>query len=111
MKYLILMLTGVLASCSTSENSAKQTIEDLNRAITAIEDRQEAEYRIINDHERMINILEQNIEQSRSEGMKEKIRNEINEKQIIIRDALKNLDNQEVVLSRLYAQKDSLLGL
>lgn len=111
MRYLILPLIFIAASCGNEGQPQGQTIEDLERAITAIEDRQQAEYRIIDDQERMIEILEGNIEKSNSTGMKEKIRNEINEKKIIIRDAQKNLDNQEKILSELYAQKDSLGGI
>ena len=110
MRYLILPLIFIAVACGNGDQPEEQTIKDLERAITAIEDRQQAEYRIIEDQERMIKIMEGNIEKSNSEGMKERIRNDINEKKGIIRDAQKNLDNQEKILRELYAQKDSLGG-
>ena len=110
MRYLILPLIFIAVACGNGDQPEGQTIKDLERAITAIEDRQQAEYRIIEDQERMIKIMEENIEKSNSDGMKEKIRNDINEKKVIIRDAQKNLDNQEKILNELYAHKDSLGG-
>ena len=108
MRYLILPLIFIAVACGNGDQPEGQTIKDLERASTAIEDRQQAEYRIIEDQERMIKIMEGNIEKSKSDGMKEKIRNDINEKKVIIRDAQKNLDKQEKILNELYAHKDSL---
>jgi len=88
--------------------SEKEHLKDLHRAVTAIEDRQEAEYKIIEEQERIIKVLEANLEDAKSEGMRKKIRNDINEKYVIIRDAEVNLANQKKVLGELYAKRDSL---
>jgi septal ring factor EnvC (AmiA/AmiB activator) len=110
MRYFIFPIIFIAVACGSGAQKEGQSLKDLERAITAIEDRQQAEYDIIKDHERIIEILEENITQAKSEGMKEKIRNDINEKKVIIRDAQVNLENQERILSKLYAQKDSLEG-
>ena len=108
MRYILSILIFALIGCSQDTENSDKTAKELNRAIEAIEDRREAEYKIIEDQERMIKVMESNIDKANSEGMKEKIRKDINEKRVIIRDAEKNLSNQEKVLGELYAKKDSL---
>jgi predicted RNase H-like nuclease (RuvC/YqgF family) len=94
-----------------SAKPEEKGLKDLNRAIEAIEDRKSAELQIISEQERMIGVLQENLEEARSEGMKQKIREAINEKEITIIDAEKNLANQNEILSRLYAKRDSLESL
>lgn len=104
-----LVFSLVLLGCGSSgPKSAEEHQSDLDRAVTAIEDRQESEYKIIEEQERIIKVLEGNLEDAKSEGMREKIRNDINEKRVIIRDAEVNLANQKKVLGELYAKRDSL---
>jgi hypothetical protein len=110
MNYVPLMMLILLVwSCNMNvDKDSDQSVKDLERAIEAIEDRQEAEYKIIEEQERIISILEENLDSAKSEGMRRKIRNDINEKRVIIRDAEKNLDNQKKVLGELYEKRDSL---
>ncbi|MCZ4408457.1 hypothetical protein O3Q51_06540 [Cryomorphaceae bacterium 1068] len=111
MRYILPIIIFLAVGCGNGNGeNGEQTIKDLERAITAIEDRQQAEYKIIEDQERMINIMEGNIDKANSEGMKDKIRNDINEKRVIIRDAEVNLRNQEKVLGELYAKRDSIMN-
>jgi hypothetical protein len=109
MRYLISLIIFFAVGCGNgSTEKGVQTIKDLERAITAIEDRQQSEYKIIEDQERMIEIMEGNIEEANSDGMRRKIKHDINEKQVIIRDAEVNLANQKEILDELYAKRDSL---
>lgn len=82
----------------------------MERAVTAIEDRQQAEYKIIEEQKRAIKVLESNLKKVNSEGMRTKIRNDINEKYVIIKDAEVNLANQNEILEELYASRDSLMN-
>ncbi len=109
MKRLVIFC-AILTACqySSVEESKEQGVDDLKRAIEAIEDRQRAEYEIIEEQERIISVLEQNVEAANSEGMKEKIRGDIYEKRIIIRDAEENLKNQKEILEELGSKLDSL---
>ncbi len=109
MRYILSLIIFFAVGCGNrATESGEQTIKDLERAVTAIEDRQQSEYKIIEEQERIIKILEGNLEKANSEGMRDKIRNDINEKRVIIRDAEVNLANQKKVLGELYAKKDSL---
>jgi len=109
MRYILPWIIFFAVGCGNSDtHEGNQTIRDLERAITAIEDRQQSEYKIIEDHERMIEIMEGNIAKANSEGMRQKIRHDINEKEVIIRDAEVNLANQKEILEELYAKRDSL---
>lgn len=111
MKYTlpIIILLAVMSCSNGTQETGEQTIQDLERAITAIEDRQQAEYKIIEDQERMIGIMEGNIDKAKSDGMKKKIRNDIHEKRVIIRDAEVNLRNQDKILGVLYGKRDSIM--
>jgi len=110
MKYLLPVLVLLITSCGGSEvKTEAEHLKDLERAVTAIEDRQNHEYTIIEEQKRAIIILEGNLEKVNSEGMREKIKNDINEKGVIIRDAEVNLANQKKILNELYATRDSLL--
>jgi hypothetical protein len=106
----ILPLIFLLAiGCADSgPKSEKQHLKDLERAVTAIEDRQNHEFTIIEEQERAIKVLEVNLDKVNSEGMRQKIRNDINEKGVIIRDAEVNLANQKEILDELYTARDSL---
>lgn len=106
-KYVLIFL--IITGCAYEpEQPEEQTLEDLERAIEAIEDRRQAEFRIIEEQERIVSTLEENLEAAKSEGMKIKIRKDITEKEVIIRKAKTNLENQEEILEDLYAKRDSL---
>ncbi|MGB6036486.1 MAG: hypothetical protein WBG42_09460 [Cryomorphaceae bacterium] len=109
MRYILPLIILFVVGCGNGDTQeGVQTLKDLERAIAAIEDRQQSEYKIIEDHERMIKIMEDNIAKANSEGMRRKIRHDINEKEVIIRDAEVNLANQKEILDELYAKRDSL---
>jgi predicted RNase H-like nuclease (RuvC/YqgF family) len=116
-KYLqigvVFLLCTLLSQCYDPNKPGKSydTIEDLERAIEAIEDRKEAELKIIAEEERIISIKESNLEKANSEGMKKEIRLEITAHRSALSKAHTNLNNQDQVLNKLYQQLDSLRGL
>lgn len=116
-KYLqigaVFLLCTLLSQCYDPNKQGKSydTVEDLERAIEAIEDRKEAELKIIAEEERIISIKESNLEKANSEGMKKEIRLEITAHRSALSKARTNLKNQDKVLDKLYQQLDSLRGL
>lgn len=106
------MLCAIWIQCYNPNKPEKSydTVEDLERAIEAIEDRKESELKIIAEEERIISVKEANLEQVNSEGMKKKIRQDITEHRSALNKARTNLKNQEEVLGDLYQQLDSLRG-
>jgi len=109
----IFLLCTILAQCYNPNKPEKSydTVEDLERAIEAIEDRKESELKIIAEEERIISIKESNLEKTNSEGMRKKIRQDITEHRSALSKARTNLKNQDEVLGELYQQLDSLRGL
>jgi len=109
----VFLLCALLSQCYDPNKPEKSydTVEDLERAIEAIEDRKEAELNIIAEEERIISIKESNLEKAKSEGMRKKIRQEITEHRSALSKARTNLRNQDEVLGELYQQLDSLRGL
>lgn len=109
----VFLLCTLLSHCYDPNKPEKSydTVEDLVRAIEAIEDRKAAELKIIAEEERIISIKESNLERAKSEGMRKKIRQEITEHRSALSKARINLKNQEEVLGELYQQRDSLRGL
>ena len=94
-----------------SSNERDMGIKELNRAISAIEDRREAEIRIIKEQNEMILKLSKNLDAANSDGMKQAIEKDISMKKLAVQKAEKNLSNQDVILATLYQKKDSLLEL
>ncbi len=109
----VFLLCTVLVQCYDPNKPEKSydTVEDLERAIEAIEDRKEAELRIIAEEERIISIKESNLEKANSDGMKKQIRQDITEHRSALSKARTNLKNQDEVLGELYQQLDSLKRL
>ena len=108
----IFLLCTILAQCYNPNKPEKSydTVEDLERAIEAIEDRKESELKIIAEEERIISIKESNLEKTNSDGMRKKIRQDITEHRSALSKARTNLKNQDEVLGELYQQLDSLRG-
>jgi len=109
MRCIVLLSLLVLFSACKDRSGESQGKEELDRAIEAIEDRRKAEFRIIEEQKYMIEILEGNLDEANSEGMRQKIRDDITEKEVTIEKAEKNLENQEVILEKLYFKRDSLI--
>ncbi len=86
-------------------------IKEISRAITAIEDRRDAEVRIINEQKEMIQVLKGNLDKVNSKGMEEHIEKNIFMKTLAIDKAYINLANQDSILSKLYLKRDSILRL
>lgn len=107
---LWLSVMGGVGCAPRTEQPEAKTIDDLERALDAIEDRRDAELRIIEEQNREIEILEQNLVRVKSEGMRDKIRGELEMKRSAIWKAEKNLANQDTLLRQLYEKRDSLLN-
>ncbi len=110
---LVIIAIAVLNACINPDSEIKKELgmKELERAIAAIEDRREAELRIIEEQNEMILTLNDNLEAANSDGMKDAIGKNIAMKKLAIQKAEKNLLNQDVVLANLYQKKDSLLKL
>lgn len=106
----ILSPMGLISCVNQDKPPEAKTIKDLHRAIDAIEDRRDAEFRIVQEQNREIGILRQNLERVNSDGMREKIREDIEMRQSAKWKAEKNIANQDTILSRLYGKRDSLTG-
>lgn len=107
---LILLLSLCFCACVSPDKNEprKRGVKDIDKAISVIESRQRAERRIIEEQQAMIDVLENNLKNTKSEGMKKKIESEIQMKTIGIEKARKNIDNQNKVLQGLYSKRDSL---
>jgi Skp family chaperone for outer membrane proteins len=111
-KYAFIFSLLVLAACTGPQEKTahpEQGLEELDRAITAIEDRREAEREIVQEQGEIKKQLEENLKEANSQGMREKIEQDILMKETTIRKAKVNLANQDTILKQLYAKKDSLL--
>ncbi|HLV53737.1 MAG TPA: hypothetical protein VKY29_06945 [Cryomorphaceae bacterium] len=86
-------------------------IKDLDRAIEAIEDRREAELRMLEEYDREIRIMSGNLDRANSDGMREKIEGEIEMRRSARWKSEKNITNQDSILKVLYFKKDSILDV
>ncbi len=107
----ILASTALMSCVNQNKRPEAKTTKDLNRAIGAIEDRRDAEFRIVKEQNREIEIHRQNLERVKSDGMREKIRGDIEMSRSAKWKAEKNIANQDSILSRLYSKRDSLTGI
>jgi len=107
---ITMILNGGCVQTSENNEIDVRTEKDIDNAITVIESRRESEYRLIEDQSRLIENLEGNIEKSNSDGMKDKIRNDIGTKRLAIVKAKRNIENQNLILGQLEQKRDSLLG-
>ncbi len=102
----------VLLGCSgASEQDAgedEKGLKELNRAIEAIEDRRDAELRIVEEQGEMRDVLRENVSKAKSDGMREKIERDLRMKEISIERAERNLANQDSLLDQLRFKRDSL---
>lgn len=109
-------LIGIIAlsGCGRSDDKdavSGRTIEDLEKAISVIRDRRETEMEIIKQEKYAISLLETNIKKAHSDGMREKIRDEIIFKRAVITKAEKNKANQDRILEKLLFKRDSIKGI
>lgn len=107
--FAFLILT--LIACKPSGKERSRGIDDIENAIRIIESRNVAEQGIIEAHKYEIEILESNINKVSSEGMREKLRAEIEMKKLGIQKANRNMANQDTVLEQLRLKRDSINGL
>lgn len=105
---LIISIAAVLGCGSPKEETKTRGLNDIENALKVIRDRQESEERIINDQLKQIEVLEGNIEKSKTDGMKDHIRKDIEMKKLAIEKARKNIANQDVILKQLEMKKDSM---
>lgn len=110
--WISVLLTAVIL-CVGCSHKSKDTVEtksldDLENAISVIRVRRESEHKIISQEEYAISVLTENIGKSNSEGMKDKIRDEIVVKRAVITKAKKNIANQDLILEELSGKRDSI---
>ncbi len=110
LKIFGLFVIVICVSCGRkSQNTGEgKSLSDLENAITVIRVRRESEHDIISQEEYAISVLTDNIEKANSEGMKNKIREEIVVKRAVITKAEKNIANQDLILKELTAKRDSI---
>ncbi len=110
---LIFLSAGLLLACVDGSKKEERTrsLKDLEKAITVIESRREAEREVIRAQERQIALSEENIERARSEAMKEKLERDIVLYTTNIERAKRNIANQDSVLIQLQVKRDSLLAI
>jgi len=109
--FLLFAVFFQIIGCSAPDNSQgedEKGLKDLDRAIEAIEDRRNAELRIVEEQTEMRNVLRENVDQAKSKGMREKIERELRMKEISIQRAKRNLANQDSLLNQLRFKRDSL---
>lgn len=100
-----------MTQCSPSDRVRERGAKDIENAITVLESRKEAEARIITGHEREIAQLEENLDKVRTDGMRKKIRSDIEMKRIGIQRAISNMANQDTILSQLRFKLDSIQSI
>lgn len=101
----------MLTQCYNPDKNKKKTyntVQDLDRAIDVINDRKRAELEIIDEEIKIIALKENNLNAANSEGMKKKIRSEIQVHKASLSKARINLKNQGLVLEQLEEKRDSL---
>lgn len=112
--FFLWLIIGIsVAGCAhqSPQNEAARNNADLEKAIKVIRERRDYEYEIIREEKYAISILEENIGKAHSEGMKQKLRDEITLKKAVITKAEKNIDNQNTILGELGLKLDSLKNL
>lgn len=106
------MVVVLFIGCTTADNRSaapeEQGVKELERAIEAIEDRRNAELRIVEEQTEMRDVLRGNVEKANSKGMREKIERDLRMKEISIERAKRNLANQDSLLNQLRFKRDSL---
>lgn len=104
---LIFGLPGCTERDSTNQQA--RLLEDLERTITEISERRAHEIAIIETEKYAISILEKNKAKSNSQGMKNKLQDEIRFKRAVLFKAKKNISNQDQILAILKFKQDSIL--
>lgn len=107
----LLLFAIILGWGCVEQTQTQKDLKDLNRVISGIEGRQEIEVRVIQNEEKAIALLKENYKKVNSDGMREKIQRDITMKESVIEKSKKNQANQEELLSRLYAKRDSIVEL
>ena len=113
-KFIILLVAtlGISGGCGNAAKDPESLmIKDLDRAIEAIEDRREAELRMLEEYDREIRIMSGNLDRANSDGMREKIEGEIEMRRSARWKSEKNIANQDSILKVLYFKKDSILDV
>lgn len=109
----LMMTVILLMSCEQKSPNTKdvRSLDDLKKAISVIHERREFENKIVSQEEYAISLLTENIEKSNSEGMKDKIREEILVKRAVVAKAKNNIENQDLILEELSGKRDSIEAL
>ncbi len=114
MKGLRLILTVILGICFATSCAPKEKTErtrgakDLENALKVIESRRAAEYAVIENQTAEIELLRENQKRVKTDGMRNKIENDILVKTTAIEKARRNIANQDTVLLQLQTKLDSL---
>lgn len=105
---LCIILMGISCGPPSADGHKGKSLGELNDAISVIRDRRDSEYKVLSQEKYAISVLTDNIEKSNSEGMKDKIRDEIVVKRAVIFKAKKNIANQDLILEELIGKRDSI---
>lgn len=110
MRIVVVFVILIGAGCGRHQPHTEEgkSLEELEKAISVIQERRESEYKIISQEEYGISVLTENIGKSNSEGMKNKIREQIRLKRAVIYKAEKNIANQDLILRELIVKRDSI---
>ncbi len=108
---VLAFLILTLIACKPSGRERSRGINDIENAIRIIESRNVAEQGIIDAHKYEIEVLEGNMAKVSSEGMRDKLRSEIEMKKLGIQKAHRNMANQDTVLEQLRLKRDSINAL
>lgn len=109
--FWIVVFASLLLTCGKRTDSIEFGMPELKRAIKVLEARRDAELRIIDEEEILIEQLKANRQKVNSEGMYQHISESIVLKQQVVARAKINLINQNKILKGLYAKRDSLAGV
>ncbi|MCA1764240.1 MAG: hypothetical protein ABR574_05950 [Cryomorphaceae bacterium] len=105
---VFLAFMGCSSGGEQDQDRGEKGLKELNRAIEAIEDRRDAELRIVEEQAEMRDVLRENVSKAKSDGMREKIERDLRMKEISIERAERNLANQDSLLFQLRLKRDSL---
>lgn len=99
----ILLFILLLSACSSEE---EKHADDLDKAINQLETRIELQKRVIIEQDEAMEIIKENIEASKAEGMKDKYRNDLHMKELMKERAAAKVMNMDSILVKLKEKKD-----
>lgn len=107
--FAVVLGMTVVGSCEPRDKTERtRGAKDLENALEIIEGRREAEYAVIENQAAEIRLLRENQKSVKTEGMRNKLENDILMKTTAIEKAKKNIANQDTVIIQLRMKLDSI---